>query len=330
MEQSTVEIPHYDMLINEYEVYEYLNKLGKEDLVFNYNNIKSFEDLQLFSQSILNQSVLGVNNTHNTPFTVSYTNFFEKEKSLEAVKQGLTNIKLDDVKYTVSSLGYRLVNPLETIHKSIGVFGCSITYGIGMPENKLFTNLLQEHIKEPIHNFGIPGASVQKVAKSFISINNFYKLKKAIIILPALHRFEHMGEDLIMGKNLLFSESYIPGFEPVNKNRREVWKTVYSTFGDIAFFDQFIRTITLIVQNAKINKTELHFYSWDYQVVHLAKKYKVEDLGPIMLLHFPENQEAVQGKKVFDFARDGAHPGLRSQKSMYETLLSAFREKKML
>ncbi len=330
MEQPSVEKPHYEILLNEYEIYGYLSRIGKEDLVFNYNNLKSFEDLQLFSQSILNQSVLGVSNEHKAPLTVQYTSHFEKEQSIEAVKQGLTGIGLDEVRYTVSQLGYRLVNPLDTVYRGIGIFGCSITYGIGMPEDKLFTNLLQQHIKEPIHNFGIPGAAIQKIAKSFISINNFYKLKKAIIIIPALYRFEHMGEDLVMDRKHLFSESYIPGFEPVNKNRREVWETVYSNFGDIAFFDELIKTITLIVQNAKINKTELHFYSWDYKVIEYVKKYKIEDLTPIPLLHFPENQEAIQGKKVFDFARDGAHPGVRSQKSMYEAILPAFGERKML
>ena len=309
MEKSNIEIPHYEILLNEYEVYEYLNKLGKENLVFNYNRLNSFEDLSLFSQCLLNQAVLGVNNPYNCAITVQYTSHYEKEISLKAVEQGRTNIKLDEVKYTVSRLGYRLTNPLDTINRGIGIFGCSITYGIGMSEENLFISLLEQHIKEPIHNFGIPGASVQKIAKSFISINNFYKLKKAIIILPSLHRFEHIGEDSTKGKNLIFSESYIPGFEPINKNRHEVWKTVYSTFGDLAFFDEFIKTVTLIVQNARLNKTEVHFFSWDYRVIELVKKYKVEDLNLITQLHFPENHELVLGKKVSDFARDGAHQG---------------------
>lgn len=330
MEQPTVTLPHYEVLLDQYEIYEYLNLENKEHLIFNYNNIKTFDDLQLYSFSLLNQSVLGVSNVHDSGITVQYTSPHEKEKSLIAAEKGLTNIGLDDVKYTVSKLGYRLTHPLDTIPQGIGIFGCSITYGIGMSEDKLFINLLEKEVQKPLHNFGIPGASIQKIAKCFISINNFYKLKKAIFLLPAMHRFEYIGEEEVKGKNLIFSESYIPSFEPINKSRREVYKLVYGNFHEVTFFDEYIKMLTLVLQNAKLNGTEVTFFTWDFKVQELVQKFKVQGLEEIGKLHFPENEDAFKGNKVTDFARDGAHPGLRSQKAMFELILPAFGKKKLL
>lgn len=330
MEQSNIETKHYEILLNQYEIYEYLREVGKEHLVFNYNNLGSFEDLQLFSQSMLNKAVLGSINSHEDIITIQYTSPLEKEKSILAVKQGITNIKLDEVKYTVSKLGYRLVNPLSTVKNGIGVFGCSITYGIGMPEDQIFTTLLQNRINKPVHNFGIPGASIQKIAKSFISINNFYKLKKAIFILPAMHRFEYIGEEEKDGRVILFNESYVPSFDPINKKRREVYDAVYSNFHEVTFFDEYIKMITLIKQNAKINNTEVFFFTWDYKVEHLCKKYNIKEFENSPQIRFPENEDAQAGKHVFDFARDGAHPGMRSQQRMLDVLLTNIFEGKKL
>ncbi len=330
MEQPIVDLPHYEILMDEHDIYQYLNIVGKENLVFNYNNIKTFEDLQLFSASLFNQAVLGVSRASKSPLTVQFTNHFEKKLSIDAVKEGSTQIGLEEVKYTISKISYRLTNPLDTIKKGIGIFGCSITYGIGVPEDMLFINQLQKEIKQPVHNFGIPGGSVQKIMKSFISINNFYKLKKAIFLIPAMHRFEHMGEEVRKGKKMLYSESYIPSFNPVNEARRDVYEAVYSTFQELSFFDELIKIVTLIKQNAALNGTEVHFYTWDYKIQQLVERFKIEDLNKIGLLQFPENQDRYQGREAFDFARDGMHPGPRSQQAMYELLLAAFGKKKIL
>jgi hypothetical protein len=330
MEQSPIEIPHYEMLVDENHIYQHLNIVDKEHIVFNYNNLETFEDLQLYSTSLFNQSVLGVSKAYESPISVQYTNHFERELAIAAVKKGTTNIGLEEVKYTVSRLGYRLTNPLDTIKRGIGIFGCSITYGIGIPEDRLFINLLQKEVKQPIHNFGIPGGSVQKIAKSFVSLNNFYKLKKAIFLIPAMHRFEHMGEEVRNGKKLIFSESYIPSFNPINEARRDVYETVYANFQDLSFFDEFIKLITLIKHNAALNGTEVHFYTWDYKIQQLVEKFKIKDLTKLGLLRFPENEDKCQGREAFDFARDGMHPGYRSQQAMYELLLPAFGKKKIL
>lgn len=330
MEQPTVTIPHYELITDEFDTYLHLNMIEKEHIVFNYNNIKTFEDLQLYTFSVFNQSVLGVSRAHGSDITVQYTNHFEKGLSEIAVEKGNTQISLEEVKYRVSRLGYRLMNPLDTIKRGVGFFGCSITYGIGVPDDILFTNLLQEKVGYPVHNFGIPGASIQKIAKSFVSVNNFYKLEKAIFILPALQRFEHIGEEEVKGRKQIFSESYIPSFNPVNASRRDVFEAVYGTFHELSFFDEYVKLAALIRTNAALNGTEVHFYTWDYRVQQLVERFKVEDLTKIKLINFPENEDRFQGKPAFDFARDGLHPGPRSQKAMYKALLPALEKKTIL
>ena len=316
------EVTH-ETLFSEYGIYEKLRELKKYELLFNYDKIDELEDLKLFSQSILSQSVMGVVRTDTKPIKVRYTSSFEKEQSLTAQKKEKTNIGLDEVHYTVSSLGYRLTNPIESIYNGMGIFGCSITYGIGVPEHRTFSALLQNTLNKPIHNFGVPGGSIQKIRKSFISINNFFKLKEAIFVLPSMGRYELMGEEQYRGNPGIFSETYIPNYLPVNTNRIEFYKMLYTHFDDISFLDEFIKNLQLIVFNAKLNNTKLTFYTWDYKLQNLAVIYNIEELKNSPKIRFPENEENVQHpNSVRDFARDGLHPGYRGHNSVYEVLLS--------
>lgn len=303
----------------------HLKNLGKEHLLFNYNNIQTFEDLQLFCKYLLSQSIVGLNATKNSADKVRFTTPYEKEVSMKAIKEKTTNLKADDVSYKISELGFRLENPLDFISKGVGVFGCSITYGIGVPAEKTFCGQLQQKINLPVYNFGIPGAGIQKITKAFIALNNQFKLETAIFIMPSMHRFEYMG---IEEFNEIFSESYVPNYQPINPNRKAVYDLVYSNYDSIHFLDEFVRNMALIKANAKIHGTEVHFLTWDSELKNLAAEYKIKDLTKYKTVRFPDIAEKVQGVEVKDLARDGLHPGVRSHSSIANYLyFSIFKVK---
>ncbi len=307
-------------------IMSYLREVKREDILFNYDNLETLEELQLFCKYLLNQSVLGIGTEQKSRDRIRFTTPIEKQQSLKAIAEKTTNIKADDVLYTVSDLGFRLDNPLDFITKGVSVFGCSITYGIGIPTEKTFCGQLQKLIELPVYNFGVPGAGIQKITKAFIALNNQFKLKTAIFVLPSMHRFELIGLDEF---DELFTESYVPNFTPINPSRQAIYDLAYTHFDDIHFLNETVKHTAMIKANAKANGTEVHFLTWDANLRNLASDYKVKDLTKYKIVNFIEIQEKVQGLRVTDFARDGLHPGLRSHTNIANYLYHAIFKRKL-
>lgn len=82
--------------------------------------------------------------------------------------------------YKINQFGFR-----GEIDQDSDVFasGCSITFGIGVPESGRWTNLLGNKINKNVTNLGSPGASVESICNNIIqySLNN--KMPKEIFCL---------------------------------------------------------------------------------------------------------------------------------------------------
>ena len=283
-------------------IFELLKKQEKESILFRYDELKNFEELRLFSLYLLNKCT---NTICKAPTEFQFLHNLEEKESRDAIEKGLTNINLEDVKYDLSQLGYRISNPLEEIKDSTGVFGCSYTFGVGMPNEKTYSMLLQDKLKKPVYNFGIPGGNIQKIAKAFCSINNFYRLDTAIFVLPSLYRYEFVREE----GDYFYQEDLIPNYPPYNSP--EVYKMLYEEFDDITFFNEYIKNINLIKYNAKARGTKIYMTTWCKVTLDLVKRYNL-NLFNVEQVRFVESEESTAGLKIADFARDGYHPGIRS------------------
>lgn len=73
--------------------------------------------------------------------------------------------------YSINSLGYR-----GEVYENYDILasGCSITFGIGVPEDARWTNLLGKMANENVMNLGSPGASVESICSNIIQhcLNN--------------------------------------------------------------------------------------------------------------------------------------------------------------
>jgi len=284
------------------DIFKELKEKNKESILFRYDKLKDLEELRLLSLYLLNKSTNGI---CFSPTRLDYLHGLEEKESKEAISKGITNFKSEDVHYDLSELGYRTSNPLDKIKNSTGVFGCSYTFGVGMPYEKTYSSLLQNKLKEPVYNFGIPGGNIQKIAKAFCSINNFYRLDKAVFVLPSLYRYEFIKEN----GDELYQEDFIPNYPPYNNPT--IYKMLYEEFDDVTFFNEYIKNINLIRYNAKISGTNTYITSWCKTTIDLVRKYDL-DLFNVEKVRFVESEEAYAGINVTDFARDGYHPGIRS------------------
>ena len=300
-----------------------LNKLGREDLIFKYE-VDNYDDLVLHNNFLLSK----LSKFHadcKLPNTLRYLTDVEQNNSIDAIKNGKTEFKEEDVIYNVNELGYRTNNPISGMKNAVGVFGCSFTFGVGVPDENLCTTILERYMGQPVYNFGIPGGGIQKLTKSFTSINSLYKLKTAVFIIPSFYRYEFISSP---NKNLIDQTDFIPNYKPTDKRGIENFDSIYSAFDNVTFLNELSKHLNLIKMSAKLNGTDVYFTTWCRDTINLIDKYKVEKFQTQVF--FTESFEQIMGKKVTDFARDGLHPGVRTHMEVANSMYSFITAKPKL
>ena len=254
----------------------------------------------------------------NSPIVVKYLTPYEEEVSIKAIQDKKTKLREEDVNYHLSSLGYRNSRSVEEMHNSIGVWGCSYTFGVGVPYADTYSSILESRLNTPVHNFGIPGAGIQKITRSFLVNNNYFKFKTAFFVMPSLYRFEYLSfndyntEKEVPSDNVSTSD-LIPNWTPKhNKTLAKKSRMFYELHDEAFFVMEFNKNLELIRQNAELNNTKVHFATWCDQVYKFLSKYNIPG---VELVQFVENNENMIHGSVQDFARDGFHPGIRSHQA---------------
>ena len=82
--------------------------------------------------------------------------------------------------YEINRFGMRGEVDLDA---DVLAFGCSITFGIGIPEEGRWTNILSDRMNKSIMNLGNPGASTATICKNIISYCMNNKMPKEIFCL---------------------------------------------------------------------------------------------------------------------------------------------------
>jgi len=122
-----------------------------------------------------------------------YTDLAEKENS----KRFESKYKESQFHYLISNYGNRTREGKNNINGDVVAFGCSFTFGIGVPEEYTWISLLSQ--KLGINNYvnlGHPGSSISKIVRVFKNYIKFYRPKLCIFLLP------HMGrEELFIDGN---------------------------------------------------------------------------------------------------------------------------------
>jgi len=297
-----------------------------QELIFKYKP-ESLSELTTMNHFLTQKVSMLHKEAKDFPVTLRYLHQYEEEISLKAIQSKKTNLKESDVDYYINPFGYREEKPIEETYNSIGVWGCSYTFGVGVPAKDLYTNILVDKIKSPVYNFGIPGAGIQKVAKSFVINNNFFKFKTAFFVLPSLYRFEYVTSNCYdtpeeVSSDTVNSFDLIPNWFPShNKELARKGKMLYELYDDVSFLAELVKNLELIKQNAEINGTKVYFTTWCINTYDLLTKYSI--CKP-KVVQFLESNKENMGNYVSDFARDGIHPGVRSHAATAEILYDVY------
>jgi len=115
-------------------------------------------------------------------------------------------IKQRDIEFRYNNFGFRDEDFKECADILIG--GCSQTWGVMLPEQYRFSNMLAEKISSKIHNISFPGNSVDSTIRLVFSyIKEFGNPKYIYLMLPPFERFEFSPD------TERFSLEYIKNFK---------------------------------------------------------------------------------------------------------------------
>lgn len=178
-------------------------------------------------------------------------------------------------------------------------YGCSITTGIGVPVEKRWSALLDNHYSWKSNNFAIPGMSPEDCFYMFAQTTKLVSMKRAVFFLPDPNRqtiAEYRDNDEV--EYFLLTSN----FDHYNKNT-----TVYTTaehmfrLPEFYFIDRARTAINLIKYIGNLNNIQVIITSWNKRVFKLLKFINEVDFVPVDYL-----------------GRDKRHPGMEFHRQVAE------------
>lgn len=263
---------------------------------------------------------------------IKYLSDPEIQQTVDAFEKGRTDIDKDDVSYYINKYGARgdwSIEEQKNDHLKIAVFGCSFTFGVGMPESKTwaaqFVQKLQVDKPVQLINLGYPGGSIAKNLKHFKYLTDIYKIDMAVFLLPTHWREEY--PDYYTSDHPVTYYNFIPNYG--FKYKKEKWEQFYSYSTDGTRFYDMVKMISYIELIASVKNIETYYSSWDEQTLNFIREHKLVKLYQILpYFKFLENMVAPHLNNKF--ARDGFHPGIASQDLFSSELVDHISNKTLI
>jgi hypothetical protein len=187
-----------------------------------------------------------------------------------------------ETEYSFNNFGYR--DSHWNSKAEILAVGCSNTYGIGVPIDSRWTNILEQKIHKKIHNLSLPGGSINElVSKSFEYFKEFGNPHTMLCLFPDPFRLR-----LPFKKKLIKGSQYGPSVDLFINNayfanslkdseRMQYFKMPYS-YEEVLpielplYFS--MQSIHMLEQYCKSNNIKLIWSSWYCNFVNVLDKTK--------------------------------------------------------
>lgn len=197
----------------------------------------------------------------------------------------------DDWDYYLNSLRFRDEWRLADSTKKIGFFGCSVTFGIGLPSRQTFAKLVESHYLPHAEslNFATPGASIIRISNILREAIKHFQLDCVVITLPTMERFQLFFNNALM--------DIMPTYAPPGMKDKS--KHIYKALGqtDLTFISSnYIQSMVYLLDKSNIPAL---WGSWDENTLSLLQNMIPSSYVLPLIPH----------GDTFGFARDNGHPG---------------------
>jgi hypothetical protein len=210
-------------------------------------------------------------------------------------------------KYEINSLGLR--GKVDE-NAEILVSGCSVTFGIGVPESARWTDLLSKKTNKSVMNIGNPGASVQTICNDIIRYCMNNKMPKEIFcLMPDFFRSmvvvdkefykskvdRNLGQ--INGLQLMFCGPKVISYDEETafmvemKDQKYIedsispHQLIFNSINSLYILESFC-----LSNNIKLHWTTLHTTSFlIMKKLMKVKNFKLKNYSPLLLKDKPES-----------------------------------------
>ena len=216
----------------------------------------------------------------------------------------------NDITYKLNEYGFRSDRFDYSDHRMV-FLGCSFTEGIGLPLEETFSYLIYTQIKKmigkefPYWNLGLGGCGLDSIIRCYYYFYKKLKPQVAIAFFPSyrLEFFTHAWHSALLKHD---------PYKIFSKNPFLLDKHVieYSTEKNLAMLDLMLEQ----------NKTLLVWDRWDdnpFENVNFSQLSNFENYAEAWWL-------AVERSNPSSFARDGMHPGKKTNEEFAKIILDKY------
>lgn len=262
----------------------------------NIVNSKSLDDIK-------NYSAIGLD-----PITTGTTDFFGTTELMNAHLW-----EHEHFTYTFNDYGFREdAFPDKT---ELAAFGCSFTFGSGLPKDKLWHNVLAQRKNCRSLNFGLPGRSIASIVDMFLIVSKHININTAVFLLPSFTRTQlatvHPNDKEII--NYIDTDvnfkSHITSCYGIDSD------IVYRALSNEELYKITRDKIYLLDYIAKHRNIQVYMSSWDEPTYHFLNLLDLENIIIIPRWQSPSMEFAKQ-----DLARDKLHPGMKHHELWADTI----------
>lgn len=282
------------------------------DYIFKFNGILNSNSLDDLLLKFKNRYRLNDGINHNNSYSI------DREKVIKWFKKQYDkNFPFNPFfEYRNNNYGFRYIHDEST--PEMLCFGCSVTYGIGVPYRYRWSEFLSRELNVTNYNFGLPGLSTSQIFLMFAGILRYIQPKFVVIALPEFSR------GLLSYINKTDGNiEYFNGFSNYEyswpkkkyKLQYEICKLYYS-IPMCYHIDQFISTVQNMCVLAENKNIKLFLTSWEEQTFTILKNIDIENFKNCFLLKYIHKDT---------FGRDSIHPGIK-----YHYDLSQLMKEKIL
>jgi len=211
--------------------------------------------------------------------------------------------------YHINEAGFRGTLPSVDEKRLLGFFGCSCTFGEGLPEDRVFPYIVGSHDNRTILNLGMPGTGVHRIAMTFSAAVRIWDIETAIITFPNYARFNY-----VTSKNHMLS--IVPPHPTQPQEAEEIRLSLVKNFSEQYFISAAKDAITWIITTANERKINLILGSWDPHVCDIIQA--TTGYVPIWFQLHPQGGES---------ARDKVHPGIYANQLYASDLINYIENK---
>lgn len=213
-----------------------------------------------------------------------------------------------DITYQYNPQGFRCPDLDKLAGQKVNIaLGCSFTEGVGLPIDSAWPTLVEQQTEYPMLNLGIGGGASDSVARILTNVSGLFDIQTVYILWPPSHRLENY---LLLDQNhkLVANKVYKNGEMIVPKDTIRKIETIYPMDSKL----EYAWAMTDEMSEQRLFRNQL-------LVALLAQKFGF-NLVEVTIEQVIRQCRGLP-KEELDFARDGVHWGVETQKSIAKIML---------